>query len=198
MAPTTTQASATLNTGHHWKSMKSTTRALQEAVVAAEGPVDEVAERATQDQARRATGAEAGAQRAARPASTTTTTTASRAMAGPARAADSRLKAAPVLRARLKLQRPHDVDGAGLRGRAAAHHLVSWSTMTTAAATPRIEPRDGEVGPTSRRGCGSPERRATRSASAEAPDLYSTRSRAHGMALRRSSGIGWPETSQMP
>ena len=45
--------SATLKTGHHCTSMKSTTAPPQEAGVAAEGPVDQVAERAADDQPER-------------------------------------------------------------------------------------------------------------------------------------------------
>ena len=49
----TIAASATLNTGHHWRSIEVHDRALQEPAVRAEQPVGEVADRAADHQAAR-------------------------------------------------------------------------------------------------------------------------------------------------
>ena len=71
MPPTTMAASATLKTGHHCRSMKSTTAPCRKPVVAAEGPVDRGCRRRRRRSGPTATAPSAepagGAERAGRP-----------------------------------------------------------------------------------------------------------------------------------
>ena len=193
MAPTTMPASATLNTGHHWKSMKSTTAALRGSRCGSgTARSHRLPRRHPGPGPRRRCRAACAASGSSGRAPPRRSLPAAR-WPGPRPRPDRRLKAAPVLCASAKLERPRDVDGAGVAGCRSAHDLVSWSTITTTAAMSATVSRTDE-----RRGCGSPARRATGQRRVNPPVLYSTRSRAHGIASRRSSGILSPDISQMP
>ena len=128
-APTTTPMSATLNTGHHWRSMKSTTAPLRNPSSprkARSARLPSAPPRTRPDGHR----AEPGA--AVRPASEQDARPRTMASSGDQRAEPAplpMLNAAPVLKARLKPQRSDDVDRCAVGERVRrAHHLVSWSS----------------------------------------------------------------------
>ena len=202
IAPTTTPMSATLKTGHHWRSMKSTTEPPEEAAVAGpEGAVDHVAERTADDQAE-GHRAEAGAHGEALPDQQGHDERPPPAAIQRPQPSPMRERGAGVV-GEVEAQGPDDVDVAAAE---VAHAPSSWRAGRAAARRRRRRrrapggclagARDG-WGVGGGRGHGRGTRcRAQRRPNP--PTLYSTRSRAHGIALRRSFGIGVPDTSQMP
>ena len=134
--------SATLKIGHHWKSMKSTTPPRSQPGVA-EQAVDDVADRAADDQADgdRVTGLARAPDRHEQHDDDDERDDAddrARALALAERHAGVERQVEP--------QRPDDVDVAVVERASSAHHLVSWSTSTTAAAI--TQRRRGASGPT--------------------------------------------------
>ena len=125
--------SATLKIGHHWRSMKSTTAPWRKPVVAPEGAVGEVAERAAGDQPG-GDRAESGAGRSTDEGQATTTTMASTEIHGPRPLPLPMLNAVPVLNARLKRREPTTSIGPST-SRSSAQALVSWSTTSTDTPT---------------------------------------------------------------
>ena len=128
--PITTHESATLNTGHHWTSMKSMTPPPK-------NPLPRKARSAKLPSAppRIRPSATAPARLPiVRPCHSRkpTTPSARTAMIGPAPPA--RLKAAPVLVVTCKRSVQNSAIGSPVR-RSMAHHLVSWSTVNAVAAT---------------------------------------------------------------
>ena len=215
-APITMAASATLNTGHHWRSMKSTTapwrkpsspRNARSARLpsappatrpAATAPAGRRAGRRQQEQDDHHEG-EQGDQRTE--------------VLAPA---DAERGAGVV--GEVEAERADDVDDRPTGqpvDRPPLRELVEQDRQAEGQDRDHAgEPRDGDI---ARRGCRSSATGDTTSRSRPCqraavggrerssphrrpspPVLYSTRSRAHGIASSRSFGIGSPDTSQMP